>query len=198
MDVTFVIIDDNYKIKEHAFLFSLEDKYSNVEFFTKPSEGLAYIKQNLKLNLIVILDIQFSENDKEDGHSLLKAVHESSSLIPVILWSGINESNEEFSDFINNGAFGFLSKMASLDECLEMAEKAYVALEYSLANTIEDWIINSDKDKDTPIYVSTDGQSFSLNDLLSEIRSDSKVGKEFAKKLNALTIDLLLRKKENL
>tara|TARA_R110002020_G_scaffold69454_2_gene180731 strand:+ start:1808 stop:2404 length:597 start_codon:yes stop_codon:yes gene_type:complete len=198
MEVTFVIIDDNPKIAEHAFLFSLEDKYSSIRFFTKPNEGLDFIIQNLDKNLIVILDIQFSENDREDGHSLLRQIHESSSIIPVILWSGINETNEEFSDFINNDAFGFLSKMASLEECMDMADKAYMTLENSLANTIEDWIIQSDKDKDTPIYVSTEGRSFSLNDLLKEIRNGSKIGKEFEKKLNSLTIDLLLRKKENL
>lgn len=198
MEVIFVVLDDNPKIKEHAFLFSLEDVYSNVEFFTKPDEGLVYIKGNLNKNLIVILDIQFSQNDRENGHTLLKEIHESSALIPVILWSGINETNEEFSDFINNRAFGFLSKMASLEECMAMVETAYLSLEYSLANTIEDWIINSEKDKDTPIYISTEGKSFSLNDLLAEIRNESEIGKEFARKLNSLTIDLLLRKKENL
>jgi hypothetical protein len=33
MNVTFVVIDDTEEIKDHALLFTLEDKYKNVNFF---------------------------------------------------------------------------------------------------------------------------------------------------------------------
>jgi hypothetical protein len=119
-------------------------------------------------------------------------------LIPVILWSGINQTEEEFGDFINNHAYGFLSKDSTLEESIEMVDKAYLKLETSLDNTIEDWIIENEEDKDKPIYISTDGKSYSLNDILREIRAQTEIGKEFAVKLNALTIDLLLRGKKEL
>ena len=198
MEVTFVIIDDVKEIKDHPLLFSIEDKYNNVSFFSNPVEGLHFVKSNLDINLIVLLDIEFSRDDEMDGHDLLKEIHESSSLIPVILWSGINETNEEFSDFINNRAFGFLSKDSTIEESMLLIDKAYIHLKNSLDNTIEDWIISNENDKDKPIYITTNGESYSLNDILREIRIQSEVGKDFAKKLNSLTIDLLLRKKENL
>lgn len=198
MEVIFVVIDDSPVIKEHALLYTLEDKYGNIVFFLKPEDGLNYIANHLDLNMIVLLDIQFSATDKEDGHSILKKINEMSELIPVILWSGINQTEEIFSDFINNNAFGFIDKDSTIQESLVTIDKAINFLKNSLDNVIEDWIIAKEEDKDKPIYITSDGHSYSLNDILKEIRLQTNVGKSFSKKLNSLTIDLLLRKKENL
>jgi len=198
MEVTFVIIDDSKDIEDHALLFSLEDKYKNVIFFDKPTEGLRFVQENLDINLIVLLDIEFSKNDKQNGHILLEKIYKSSALIPVILWSGINQAEEEFSDFINNHAYGFLSKDSTLEEAMNMVDKAYLYLKNSLDNTIEDWIIKNDGDKDKPIYFTSEGEAYSLNDILSEIRNQTEIGQDFAQRLNSLTIDLLLRGKEKL
>ncbi|WP_422091318.1 response regulator [Tenacibaculum ovolyticum] len=198
MNVTFVVIDDTEEIKDHALLFTLEDKYKNVNFFSNPNQGLEFIKKNLHVNLIVLLDIEFSKNDKKNGHIILEEIYNTSALIPVILWSGINETKEEFSDFINNQAFGFLSKTSTIEESMIIIDKAYNHLKSSLDNTIEDWIISNETDKEKPIYLTADGETYSLNDILKEIRLQTPIGKEFSSKLNALTIDLLLRKKEKL
>lgn len=197
MDVDIVIIEDRIEFKDHAVVYALGDKYKNVNFFTTPKEGLDYISNNLEKNLIVLLDIQFPKNEK-DGHEILKEIYTMSQLIPVILWSGINEDAETFSDFINNNAFGFMSKDVTVNYALEMVNKAVLQLKTSLDNTIEDWIINKQEDKDLPIYITTNGDTYSLNDILREIRTQTEVGKSFSQKLNNLTIDLLLRQKENL
>lgn len=198
MELTFVVIDDSQAIKEHSLLDTLEDNYGKVEFFLKPEDGLNFINDHLDLNLIVLLDIQFSAQDKEDGHSLLKKISEKSELIPVILWSGINETEETFSDFINNNAFGFISKDTGIKEAIPLIEKAILFLNNSLDNIIEDWIIAKDEDKDKPVFFTADGLALSLNQILNEIRNQSKIGKSFSRKLNELTIDLLIRNKEKL
>ncbi|WP_294732943.1 response regulator [uncultured Flavobacterium sp.] len=198
MELTIVIIDDSPAIEEHALLYTLEDNYRNVKFFLKPEEGLDYILNHLHLNIIVLLDIEFSPTDKEDGHSILKKIKSKSSLVPVILWSAINENEESFSDFINNHAFGFIHKDETIEKSMVIINKAVTFLETSLDNIIEDWIISKNEDKDKPIYLTSDGQSFSLNDILFEVRNQTEVGKDFSRKLNSLTIDLLLRKKETI
>lgn len=198
MEVTFVVIDDTISIKEHPLLYSLEDKGFNVSFFLKPEEGLDFILNHLEINMIVLLDIQFSATDIENGHSILKKINAKSELIPVILWSGINETEESFSDFINNNASGFISKDSTIQESLVVIEKALNFLKTSLDNIIEDWIIQKDEDKDKPVYITSNGKEYSLNDILKEIRKQTEIGKDFSRKLNSLTIDLLLRKKENL
>lgn len=132
MEVTFVVIDDTESIKDHPLLYTLEDKYENVKFFLKPEDGLGFVSTHLELNMIVLLDIQFSATDKENGHSVLKKISEMSELIPVILWSGINETEETFSDFINNNAFGFISKDATIQESMVTIEKAINFLKQTL------------------------------------------------------------------
>jgi DNA-binding NtrC family response regulator len=198
MEVTFVVIDDTISIKEHPLLYTLEDKGFNVSFFLKPEEGLDFIMNNLELNMIVLLDIQFSATDIENGHSILKKINEKSELIPVILWSGINETEESFSDFINNNAFGFISKDATIQESLVPIDKALNFLKYNLDNIIEDWIIQKPEDKDISVYFTANGLSLTLNQILYEIRNQTELGKSFSKKLNQLTIHLLLRKLEKL
>lgn len=201
MELKVVFIDDDIsKIKEDSLTWELADRYGlqNIYFFSDPQEGLDYLRQNLDLNVVVFLDIQFPANPM-DGHTVLSRIRENlSALIPVILWSGVNEDKETFSDLINNNAFAFIPKSATVKEALPVIEKVEEYFKTNLDNTIEDWIIAKDEDKDKPVYFSADGQSYSLNDILHELRTQSEVGKSFAKRLNELTIDLLLRKKENL
>ena len=200
LDIQIVVIDDTPKIKDDTLIWELQDKFGddNVNVINEPEAGLEFIKANLDKNLIILLDIDFPSNEK-NGHALLKEITvDISELIPVILWSGVDENKERFSDFINNGAFGFISKMATTEEAFKIIEKAEKYFKTSLDNTIEDWIIQNDEDKDKPVYFTSAGKSYTLNDILKEIRHQSDIGKSFAKKLNNLTIDLLLRNKENL
>jgi DNA-binding NtrC family response regulator len=198
MEIIYVIIDDNKEISEHALLYSLEDRGDKVVFFQNPEIGLQYIIDHLNYNMIVLLDIEFSPSDKENGHSLLEKINGISSLIPVILWSGIDETKESFSDFINNHAFAFISKYSTIPEALAVIEKAIEFLKFNLDNVLEDWILQKNEDKDIPVYITTDGRSYSLNEIVKEIREQTSVGRDFSKKLNLLTIDLLLRNQEKL
>ena len=200
LDIQIVVIDDTPKIKDDTLIWELEAKFGNdnVKVINEPETGLEHIKANLDKNLIILLDIDFPANER-NGHALLKEITgDISRLIPVILWSGVDENKERFSDFINNGAFGFISKMATTEEAFKIIEKAEKYFKTSLDNTIEDWIIQNDENKDKPVYFTAEGKSYSLNDILKEIRHQSDIGKSFAKKLTNLTIDLLLRNKENL
>lgn len=200
METLILIIDDNItEIKEHSFVWELEDIYGkdNIIFKETGSGGIDYITQNLNRNIIVLLDIDFPRGEM-NGHDVLAEIRKLSELIPIILFSAIDENKEPFSDFINNNVFGFLSKLASSDEIVFMVKRAENYFSTNLDNTIEDWIIQREDDKDKTVYYTSEGKSYSLNDILLEIRTQTNVGKSFAKKLNQLTIDLLLRKKEKL
>lgn len=199
MESYVLIIDDNLKLKEDTLIWELQDKFgkNNIVFIVNPKEALEFLEKNLEKNIIVLLDIQFPANEI-GGHEILAEIRKLSELIPVILWSGIDENNEPFGDFINNNAFRFIAKTATISEIMAVIDEAVNYFSTSLDNTIEDWIIQKDEDKDKPVYFTSDGKSYSLNQILHEIRTQTDVGKSFARKLNELTIDLLLRKKENL
>lgn len=199
MKLQVLIIEDNLKYKTDTLVWALEDKFGeeNVVFEPNPKKALEYIKANLDINIIVFLDIQFPKGEL-DGHEILSEIRKMSELIPVILWSGVNETQEKFSDFINHNAFRFISKTATIAEIMPVVDEAMSFFDNNLDNTIEDWIIQKDEDKDKPVYFTGDGHSYSLNEILHHIRQQTNIGKSFSKKLNQLTIDLLLRNKRRL
>ena len=195
-----IIIDDDTKLKEDSLIYSLTDKYGveNVIFINKSQDGIDYVKNNLDKNLIIILDYEFSVNEKK-GNQVFDEIINISKLIPIIFFTGSNKiENEIYRELINKHAFGIVNKMTTSDELIDYVEDAILFLKNSLDNVIEDWIIQKDEDKDKPVYITSNGKQYSLNDILKEIRLQTEVGKDFSRRLNSLTIDLLLRNKENL
>lgn len=199
MKIEIVIIDDEINLGENSLMWSLTDKYGeeNVQFINEAQLGIDYVKNNLDKNLIIILDYNFRSNEKK-GNQVFSEIKEISKLIPVIFFTGNAIESDVYRDLINNHAFGIVNKMTTSEELLILIDSAINFLKNSLDNTIEDWIIEKDEDKDKPVYFTADGKSYSLNQILGEVRKQSDVGKSFSQKLNALTIDLLLRNKEKL
>lgn len=200
MKLEIVIIDDDLKLKEDPLVWSLMDKYGqeNIKFINNSQVGIDYVLNNLEKNIIVILDYEFSVNEKK-GNQVFNEITNVTKLVPIIFFTGISKiENEIYRDLINNHAFGIVNKMVTSEELLKIVEDAELFYKNSLDNTIEDWIIQKDEDKNKPIFISSDGTSFTLNEILHEIRTQSEIGKSFSRRLNELTIDLLLRKKENL
>ena len=200
MKLEIVIIDDDLKLKDDPLVWSLKDKYGdeNIKFINSSQEGINYILENLEKNLIVILDYEFSVNEKK-GNQVFDEITKITKLVPIIFFTGISKiENDVFRDLINNHAFGIVNKMVTSEELLILVSEAELFFKTSLDNAIEDWILEKDEDKDKPIFITSNGQSLSLNQILNEIRIQSEIGKSFSRRLNELTIDLLLRKKENL
>lgn len=197
-NINVVIIEDNEALKNGSLIWELEDTYKKVYFFTEPDIALKYISDNFSAQIIVLLDINFPDNTK-NGHQILEEIRKISFNIPVILWSGINEYKESFSDFINNKVNGYIKKDATSEEAIKILNGVADNYQIDIEHTLEEWINqHADEDKDKPVYITTDGNSYSLNDILSEIQKETKIGKEFSKRLSKLTIDLLMRGKENI
>ncbi len=200
MQIEILIIDDDKRFEQDAKFWALKDKYGDnvVNFIDNAQGGIDYIQENLHKNIIVVLDFEFSVNEK-NGRQVFNEIMNFSSLIPVLFLTGSNRiEKDDYADIINNHAFGIYNKMITPKEFIEKIEKAVLYFDTSLDNTIEDWIIANKNDKDKPIYLTSSGQSYSLNEILKEIRMQTPIGKDFSKKFNALTIDLLLRNKEKL
>ncbi len=200
MKVEIAIIDDDLKLKEDPLVWTLIDEYGNdnVKFINNSQDGIDYILDNISKNVIVILDYEFSVNEKK-GNEVFIEISNVSKLIPIIFFTGISKiENEVYRDLINNHAFGILNKMSTSEELLEMVKKAELFYKNNLDNAIEDWIVEKEEDKDKPVFFTSDGMALSLNDILNEIRNQTDLGKSFSRKLNELTIDLLLRNKEKL
>lgn len=195
-NVLILIIDDSLD-KDDAIIIELLKSFENVELKSTPQDGIKFVKENLDRDLIVILDIDFG-GLALNGHDVLNQIREKSFLVPVIIWSSINEEKSTFSDFINNKAFAFV-KRSDTKKLFEEIQKAEAHIRTSLVGAIEDWIAaHKSEDIDKPFLVLAKGQSLSLKQILNEIRLETELGRMIRKNLTKLTIDLLMRGKEKL
>lgn len=197
-DTKVIIIDDQFNPEDDPTYIVLKEHYADVLPFDSSVNALNELPQFLDDKIIILLDLSFPSKEP-NGHKVLEKIREVNRLIPVIIWSAVNENEESFSDLINNDAFGFLKRDVSTSQILTKLEEADSYLNSSVSGALEDWIkTHPQKDDDSPYIITVEGKEFTLNELLKEVRLQTKIGQSFSKKLNKLTIDLLLRKKENL
>jgi len=199
-DTKIIIIDDQFdsKKKDIETFIELQERFDEVITYDSSTAALEALPNYLDNKIIILLDLSFPSKEP-DGHKVLEKIREENRLIPVIIWSAVNENEESFSDLINNDAFGFLKRDVSTEQILAKLKEADAYLNSSVSGALEDWIkAHPQKDQDNPYIISVDGKELTLTELLKEVRLQTKLGQSFSKKLNKLTIDLLLRKKENL
>ena len=192
-DTHIIVIDNDFQ-EDDPLIVKLRQSYNNVHLFGNPEDGIGYIESNLNQKNIVLLDILFPSNEP-DGHEILRKIRDISYLIPVIIWSGLVESNETFSDFINLKTFKFIKKNTPFTDIISAIKEAELELETSLEGALEEWI-ELHGQRDEPILVTSSGKEYSLNDILKEVRMQTEFGAGFEKRLLKLTIDLLMRGKE--
>ncbi|HTO15634.1 MAG TPA: hypothetical protein VLZ83_07675 [Edaphocola sp.] len=200
LDATIVIIDNDKALNnpDSGLMIELNMNFESIRFFYKQEDGLEYIQNNLDKRIIVLLDLGFPSGTPSD-HEILESIREVSFLIPVLIWSGVDEDKESFADLINNRAYAFLNKNASTEEIIGKLKEAYNYADNDISIALEEWIVaHSDEQKEKPYLITVDGRQLSLNELLNEIRMQSNTGKYFSKNLSKLTIDLLTRNKEKL
>jgi len=193
---TIIIIDD--QVQDEELLIVIKENYADVIVYNSSTEAIKNLSRHYGHRIIILLDLSFPTN-QINGHQVLERIRESNTLIPVIIFSAVNENESGFSDLINNSAFGFLKRDASLKQILDMLQKAEFFLKTSIGGALEEWIkTHSEEELDRPYLVSVDGNNFTLKELLSEVRLQTEVGQSFSKSLSKLTIDLLARGRENL
>ncbi len=186
------IVDDELK-NNHPIRVKLEQAFSEVKLFKKASDAIAAIKESLGSKIILLLDLKLSGG--ESGYRTLATLRDLSYQIPVIIWTGLDEKTSEFFSLINLKTYAIHDKTESIDNMVELVKRADADMAYSLSNALERWILAQPGNHDEVFAVSTGGESYSLNQMLDEVRKDTPKGKEFTQELVNLTIELM--EKEN-
>lgn len=186
------IIDDELN-NNHPIRVKLEQWFDEVNLFQKASEAITKIKESLGSKIILLLDLKLSGG--EDGYKTLASLRELSYQIPVIIWTGLDEKTTEFFSLINLKSYAIRDKVESIDNMVELVKQADSDMTYSLSHALERWIMAQPGNHDDIFAVSTGGESYSLNQMLDEVRKDTTKGKEFTQDLVNLTIELM--EKEN-
>lgn len=182
------IVDDELK-SNHPLIVKLGQFFSEVRLFKKSSEAMEQVAESLGSRIIMILDLRLSGG--ETGKSSLAALRELSYQIPVIVWTAVDEKSEEFFDLINLKTYAIRDKAESIENMVKLVQDADADINYALSNALERWIMAQPGDHNEVFAVATNGESYSLNDMLNEVRKDTAKGREFTQDLVNLTIELM-------
>lgn len=200
--IKIVVMHDDLNEKD-PLLVELGGKYGqkNVIFKRKSKEGLDYVLNNLSQKIIVILDLKFKANELS-GVEVFEEIRQRTSLIYIIIWTASNLAevkSENLVKFINNDALAFVHSTEDYTRILQLVEKAAHEMDVRVASVIEQWICSRPKEERNKPYIKyTNGKTYTLSDILNEIRQQSSFGKEVEKNILLLAIDLLTRGKETL
>jgi DNA-binding NtrC family response regulator len=203
MKINLIVIDDDSNLKRDPFfLVEIVENFPEVilSFFEDSNEAISFIieKMNASEKVIVLLDLGFPSSSLQ-GTSILKLIREKSFLIPVIIYTAANEDLSIAQDLINFKTTAFIRKSSSIAEKLDILKNVIDCLDINMANAIDEWIeANPMERRDAQFITTSDGKTFSLNELLKEIRQETSTGKYFTNNLLKLTIDLIARNKEKL
>ena len=182
------IVDDELK-NNHPLIVKLGQYFSDVRLFKKSSDAIAQVATLLGCKIIMILDLRLSGGEK--GQTSLAELRELSYQIPVIVWTAVDEKSEEFFDLINLQTYAIRDKAESIENMVALVQRADADINYALSNALERWIMAQPVDHDEIFAVATNGESYSLNQMLEEVRKDTPKGKEFTQDLVNLTIELM-------
>ena len=186
------IVDDELK-SNHPIRVKLEQAFSEVKLFKKAADAVSAIKESLGSKIILLLDLKLSGG--ENGYRTLASLRELSYQIPVIIWTGLDEKTSEFFSLINLKTYAIRDKVESTDKMVELVKQADADMAYSLSNALERWIMAQPGNHNDIFAISTGGESYSLNQMLDEVRKDTPKGKEFTQDLVNLTIELMKKEK---
>ncbi len=198
-NVTILVVEDDRRMQKDPFVIEAKLIFENVIFKENTKDALSFVKDNLDTKIVILLDLAFS-NSQMDGVKFLAYLRTLSKLIPVIIWSGKdNIQDDEYQKIINDTAFAFLKKSASSEEIITTLNNAVSYMDGQVDSAVESWLENhSAEDKNKPFLTVADGHSYSMNDLLKEIRQQTAFGESIALDINKLTLDLLFRNKEKI
>lgn len=189
MNMTLVCIDDDNKIQEDAFFDEIEDEVNEIRLFTNPQKGLEYINENLGKNLVVLLDWRYN-NSASQGEVVIKKIYETSTLIPVIVFTGADINASEANKMFDGHAFYCLPKGASIEKMRKAVENAYAWTQNDIRSVIERWILNQDEERREKPYMRSDNQVLTLNQILDAIRNQTELGKEMTNGILRLATEL--------
>jgi DNA-binding NtrC family response regulator len=196
-----IVIDDNLKETE-PLLVELKLNFQDATITLRKSakDGLDYILANLNSKMIVLLDYDLGANEPT-GTDIFTSIREKTSLLYVIIITAklIDEiSSNELVTYINKDALAVVDKTVSLKDKIEFVRQAIHSLDARVDCVLEQWVLNHSEDEQNEPYLTTSsGQTYTLKDILKEIRLGTKFGKSMERKILLLAVDLLTRGKNS-
>ena len=189
MNLTIVYIDDDAKMREDAFLDDISDDVDDIQYFERPSDGLAYVKDNIDRNIVVVLDWKFNSSSIQ-GDDVLNDIANISVLVPVIVFTGASINAAEANKMFKGHAFSCVPKDEATRVLVDAIRKAYDRIQNDIRSVMEKWILRQSEEKRQKPYMRSGNKIFTLNDILASIRIQDDLGKETTRSILSLATEL--------
>lgn len=193
MSFNVVFIDDDMKkgLKE-PFVLSIMKLRPQIEasVFVDPEEGLKFVLDNMNNRMIVFVDCRFDGYGLQ-GINLLKQIREKTSLLYIVMMSANNLSqiasvdlvemiNQDFIWFLDRNNSTFHDACALIDTIATLWDSRFDCV-------LEQWLIRHQEDKDKVVF-NQNNNAYTWEQLLSEVRLQTEVGKDFERIMNQYCI----------
>jgi CheY-like chemotaxis protein len=191
-----IVIDDNMDSKD-PFVRVLQKTYPEyaIKLFNDANSGVQYIFDNLTKRIIVFLDCRFDAGIQ--GIEALNIIRQKTSLVYIVMMSANNllqQTEAHLSEMINHHGIYYITN-TDTDKAIALIKEINELMDCKLDCALEEWMeIQKNQNSNNENYLNIGSQSFSIDELLKEIRTKSEVGRKFEKDLIQLTIYLLLKK----
>lgn len=184
-----VFIDDNMRDLElDPFVRTIADLNTDAEVavFTNPEEGLSYILGHLNTRMIVFLDCKL-DGYKLQGIDVLSSIRKKTSLLYIVMMSANNLAQMQTSSIIqmiNEEYICFFDRNNNLpeDACC-VIEKIKQLWNVRFDCVLENWLARHVEDTQK-VVLKKDGRGYTWNDILQELRNQTKLGKSFEELVN--------------
>lgn len=190
-------MDENYPL-----IVMLRDKYSdgNVVLFKHSQEGLNFVLGNLGKKMVVLLDKNFKDKNDISGLNVFEKIREKTALVYVVLISANSVADfteDELKILINKDLFKLEKFTTDYTSIINLIDEAVSSIDMRVDAAIEDWLVANSLNEDKLILI-TETSQYTLRQILYEIRMETSVGRDFVKKVNNLTIELIMKNKEKI
>lgn len=184
-----VFIDDNMRdLDLDPFVRTIADLNTDAEVavFTNPEEGLSYILGHLNTRMIVFLDCKL-DGYKLQGIDVLSSIREKTSLLYIVMMSANNLAQMQTSSIIqmiNEEYICFFDCNNNLPEdACRVIEKIKQLWNVRFDCVLENWLAIHAEDAQK-VVLKKDGRGYTWNDILQELRNQTKLGKSFEELVN--------------
>ena len=193
-----IVVDDTMGEKD-PFVVELKLNYqkeANVSYFSQVEEAMAFVDAHMSERMIVIMDCRFGSVWK--GVDAIVKLREKTSLIYVIMMSANNVtqlSDADIMTLINLDSLFFI-KNTNIDGAQKIIEQIKIQWNARFDCILEEWLLRHPEDNSKEAFSELGGKTYTWEDILTQLRLQTPVGKAFEGKLNEFYIYQLNRSKK--
>jgi len=174
----------------------LNFKDANIILKDNAKDGLEYILDNLNSKMIVLLDYDLGAGEPNATNIFLKIRERTTLLYVIIITAKFIDDipRKELVTYINKDALAVIDKTTSLQDKIKLVQDAIHALDIRVDCVLEQWISNHPEEKQKEPYLTdSNGKTYTLEDILREIRQQTDFGRKMERNIMMLAVDLFTR-----